>query len=209
MKQSSFFGVALVLLLLANGACSRSAEPPQAPSSSQAIQAEYLLNEGLKLAREGKHLKAEQYLLAAWDAGLPPERVVGPLVESCVTTGRLRSALFHVQRARRERPQDPSLVHLMATLHLGLGQPELAAQAVDDLGKAEPTYPEALYFLGEYHYGRKQAALARVYLQRFVELFPDAPQVPWARHLLTQLAEFEELDEPIELSSNSKSGGAQ
>jgi hypothetical protein len=66
-------------------------------------------------------LRAEQYYLAAVDAGVPDADVFPLLVETCIESGRFRSALSHVEARLLEQPDSPALLKLSSALRQTLG----------------------------------------------------------------------------------------
>jgi tetratricopeptide (TPR) repeat protein len=173
------------------------------------------LEEGERLAQQGQGLRAEEYLRAAWDAGAPAERVAPLLVELCVESGRLQSALVYVERARRETPHHPQMIQLSASLLIALGQEKRARLDVMELERLSPNYPEALYFLGEYLLEQGESARGTHYLESYLRRWPYAARVPWVRHLLMQvgpagsvtpeLSEGDGLGEPTSTSAGGAS----
>lgn len=174
----------LLSFLLISGCAEKASQaksPPSAPSQSQ-----HWLEQGRELSRLGQSVRAEQYLLAAWDAGASVDEVAPLLIEVCVKDGRLRSALFYVARVRRMQPSNTAILQLSATLHSALGQSERAEQDVAALEILEPTQPEALFFLGEYLLLHGQGDRGRRYLSEYLQRAPHGEDAPWARSLLSQ-----------------------
>ncbi len=184
MRNEIRSALLMALLTLSSGTgCASSSPEVQAPLSSEA-QVRAWLDEGKRLAKMGQSLKAEEYLIAAWDAGTTAQAVAPTLIETCVQAGRYRSALLHVQRARREEPDEPRLMQLAATLYLALGQGGRAHREVIELEAHDPDYPEGVYFLGDYLQSRGRHERARIYFERFLERWPDAENAAWVRHRL-------------------------
>lgn len=176
--------VLLLSFLLITG-CAEKVSQAQSPSSPPR-QSQHWLEQGRELSRLGQSVRAEQYLLAAWDAGASVDEVAPLLIEVCVKDGRLRSALFYVARVRRMQPSNTAVLQLSATLHSALGQSERAEQDVAALESLEPTQPEALFFLGEYLLLHGQCERGRKYLSEYLQRAPQGEDAPWARSLLSR-----------------------
>lgn len=170
------------------------------PLSSPTSQVQNWLEQGRELSRLGQSVRAEQYLLAAWDAGASVDEVAPLLIEICVRDGRIRSALIYVQRVRHARPNDSAVLQLSATLHLALGQSARAQEDVAALEILEPTRPEALFFLGEYLLLHGQVDRGRRYLSAYLERAPDGEDAPWVHSLMSQRLSRESVDAPADLA---------
>jgi predicted Zn-dependent protease len=99
-------------------------------------------------SRRGASLQAEQYLVAAWDAGLSVSEVLPSLLEVCLGAGRLQNARLHLERARREQPEDPYLPYLEARLLYALGRVFEALTEVTELTTNPEAPAEAWLFQG-------------------------------------------------------------
>jgi thioredoxin-like negative regulator of GroEL len=100
----------------------------------QSAPGESLLEKGRLFAERGQSLRAEQYFLAAREAGAAPGEVLVLLVDTCIKSGRYRSALSHVEARLLDAPFDQALRELAIALRrtLGINQPErLAEPAVE------------------------------------------------------------------------------
>lgn len=114
------FAVGLALASELAGCSGRKPAPEAAPAPN----ADQLLATGRRLARQGNSLRAEQYLLAAMDAGIQADQAFPLLVSTCIRSGRYRSALMHVESRLLEMPDDLALRELSRTLRVSLGLPE-------------------------------------------------------------------------------------
>lgn len=143
---------------------------------------EILLEKGRNYARLGQSVRAEQYLLAALRQGAEPRLVYPTLVETCVQSGRLQSALVHVQAAIALSPTDARLRQLAASLYLALGQQEQAGFEAARLAESVGSSDQTLYFLGDfYEFGKKDDRTAEAYYRKYLARLPEGSEAYWAR----------------------------
>lgn len=179
---------AILLLGISCLGCSARSQP--AVNVSPAVpSAEQWLRLGQRLAQQGNVARAEEYLLAAWAEGASPRTVLTLLLPMCISEGRLRTALEYATRARRSDPQDPRLLQISISLQLALGHTALARREMDALATLGPQYQEAIYFLGEQFYQLGQPLRAQVYLEQYLQTWPQAPDAAWVIHMLTRIAQ--------------------
>lgn len=175
-----------IALLFFCGACTAAKGPPSTAVVHE-DRGQQLLEAAEGLAQAGHSARAEQYYLAAVDAGVPWERVFPDLVELCISSGRLRSALHYVCQARKLQPEAPELLRLEASLHWALGHERLALQAAEALSQLTPLSAETWLFLAELSLEAEQSERAQDYFERFLTLAPEADEAAWARITLQRL----------------------
>jgi tetratricopeptide (TPR) repeat protein len=167
--------IALVVLLAACGHASPSGpdgEPPADPIAD--VAPDELYRRGVALAQRGDLVRAEQYLAAALDRGFPKERGVPVLLRVCVASSRLSTALGYATPYLEEHPNDWSLRHLVATIHLGLGHADDARRELERVIADAPSQAEPHYLLGVVlrdELGEIDAA--EPHFRRYLELAPD------------------------------------
>lgn len=193
LRRSSPIVVCLLLLvLIVSSACS----PTRAAVSSENRReedAQRLVVRGQRLAASGQSVRAEQYFLASIEAGAPEEVVLPELIDTCVVSGRLRSALDYVERASKLEPEDVRLQRLLATIYLSLGQVDLAAQVVEQLARQSEPSPETLLFLAEsYDRYLSQRGRAVEFYGRYLAAVPEGIAPSWVFFALRRLEESEE-----------------
>src|SRR5690606_32430108 len=110
-----------------------------------------LLSQGRFFAARGESVRAEQYFLAAVQEGVPRSEVFPELLQSCVESGRLRSALHHVEEEIRMRSEEPSLLQLAASLSWALDHKRAAFGFVSRLEQVAASRPASLLFLAEFY----------------------------------------------------------
>lgn len=149
------------LLLLAVGlsptASACSAAPPSGhvgPRHSDPLRgdtprrAEDLLRAARHFAHQGDSIRAEQYALAAMDAGALRAEVVPLLVTVCVEGSRLRAAVEYAEPYLRSHPEDVPLRFLLATVLVALARHEAARAALEEVVRLRPDHAAAHYVLG-------------------------------------------------------------
>lgn len=163
-------------------ACSSSG---RAGPARDAPQPHNLLEEGRRYASVGEHLRAEQYFTAAVGQGASWDDVIVPLVEVCVQSGRLESALGYVRRHAKRHPLDPALHHLSAALALALRKWDIARNHVQHLEQADRLPAESLLFLGDYFQDRgTEPDRARRYYAAYLRAAPQGQRAPSIRVVL-------------------------
>jgi tetratricopeptide (TPR) repeat protein len=171
----------LVLLLAGCGGSAPRPAPPGDPLRT--VAAAELYRRGIALAGAGDLVRAEQYLAASIDRGLPAERVLPALLRVCLGSSRLRAALGHAEPYLARHPGAWSLRYLVASIHLGLGSVDRARSDLEQVIADAPDQPEAYYLLGLVLRDRigDRAAAA----QRFARyLAPAGPHVTEVRAAL-------------------------
>lgn len=122
--------------------CMRPLPPRDADAAAaeRTADAGALLARGQALLRSGDSVRAEQYLTLAVRAGAPESRAIVPLVQACVGSSRLQSALEHAVPYLRRRPGAWRLRYLVAAIQLALGRTPLA---IEELARVRRDRPEA------------------------------------------------------------------
>jgi tetratricopeptide (TPR) repeat protein len=136
--------LALSALLAACAHAPLAAAPQTNPARAQ-LTAGALLDRGIALLHAGDGLRAEQYLVLAVRAGAPAARAIVPLVQACVLSSRLQSALEHALPHLRRHPEAWRLRMLVAAIQLALGRSELARRELERVQRAQPDAPAAHY----------------------------------------------------------------
>jgi tetratricopeptide (TPR) repeat protein len=115
--------------------------------SEKAISADRLFTRGTALAEQGQLVRAEQYLSLAASRGYPETRTVPILLKVCLAASRLRSALNYAEPFLARHPNDWKLRYLVASLYLGLDQPERAKLELERVLSEAPSHAPAHYLL--------------------------------------------------------------
>jgi hypothetical protein len=90
--------------------------------------------------RAGDGVRAEQYLTLAIRAGAPESHVITPLIQACVGSSRLQSALAHALPYLSRHPDAWRLRQLVAAIELALGRTE---RALAELARVTRDHPHA------------------------------------------------------------------
>jgi Flp pilus assembly protein TadD len=141
---------------------------------------------GQEQAQRGDSLRAEQYYLAAQRAGYPESKVLPSLLEVCVSSGRLRSALGYAEPYLRRHPEDFRLRHLVASIHLGLGDSARAFRELQRVLSESPSHAASHYLLAVLaSEAFADTAAARHHFQAYLKLEPHgdhaAEATAWLR----------------------------
>jgi tetratricopeptide (TPR) repeat protein len=121
----------------------------------------------------GDNLRAEQYFLAAQRAGHAEAQILPRLLEVCVSSGRLRSALGYAEPYLRRHPQDFKLRHLVASIHFGLGDAARAYGELEGVLGEAPEHAPSHYLLAVIaDEAFADQATARRYFQGYLKLEP-------------------------------------
>lgn len=177
-------------ICLSGLACSAQTSLP--PAQTAPAHAEWL-EKGRLLDASGQSVRAEQYFLAAEQAGADEEEVFSLLVDTCIESGRLGSALGYVEARLRRNPDSPLLRQLSASLHLALGHEFEAERDIRALEGLPELSASAHLFLANY-YDRTtgEADSARRHFEAYVRGVP-AEEVPlWVNAALRRLARGEQ-----------------
>ena len=140
----------LTLPLLVCGACARTpgAEMERRLEIAQREgEPARLLGQARAFARMGDYTRAEQYIDAARLSGADPDDLLPLLLEVCIKDKRYRSAVQHSEDYLRKRPSAHRVRFMLATLHVGLGQPETARRELERVLRAAPDHAAAHYML--------------------------------------------------------------
>jgi tetratricopeptide (TPR) repeat protein len=166
-----------------------AASPQPGPNQAQQYHAS-----GLRLSRQGQSVRAEQYFLASIDAGGDEDLVLGDLIETCIASGRLRSAIDYVERALRGDPKSFELLRLAVSLYVSLGQAEAADEHVQVLVAAKKLPDELLLFMGEFfEQSGQQDEQALGYYQEYLERVGHERAPAWVSYAVRRLKQREEL----------------
>lgn len=170
-----------ILVAIALAGCSgRAMTEPETAADTRSM----LMERAAASERQGEALQAEQYWLAAWEQGEDIDVLLPPLLASCIRGGRLESALRHVERASRLRPNDPAFLHLQAELLRALGRAERAFELLYSRSEQVSLLPETVFLLGTLESSRGDEEAARELWMKYLELAPDGPRARQAQALL-------------------------
>lgn len=157
-------------------------------------EAEQLHASGMRLSRMGQSVRAEQYFLASIDAGADEGLVLGDLIETCIASGRLRSAIDYVERALRGDPKSFELRRLAVSLYVSLGQTEAADEHVQVLVAVKKLPEELLLFMGEFfEQSGQQDQQALGYYQEYLGRVGLKGAPAWVSYSVQRLKQREEL----------------
>ncbi len=149
------------------------------------VEGQELYDAGMRLARTGDLLRAEQYVKGAMERGFPVERALPSLLKICVAASRLNAALRYAEPHLRDHPEDYRLRTLVASIHLGLGNVDDAETHLREVIEHAPSDPPAYYLLGMLHREEHDdPAAGDAYLRRYLELSPNGVHAAEVRNML-------------------------
>lgn len=149
------------------------------------VEGQQLYDTGIRLARTGDLLRAEQYVNAAMERGFPEERALPSLLKICVAANRLNAALQYAEPHLRDHPENFRLRTLVASIHLGLGHVQDAETHLTEVIEVAPTNAPAYYLMGMLHREQHDDPIAsEPYLQRYLELAPNGAHAAEVRNML-------------------------
>jgi tetratricopeptide (TPR) repeat protein len=186
-----YLSVALVAMLLACGPKMPATAP--APEQTQGRD-EWLFQQGLLAAERGDGVRAEQYLSLARDRGYPAERVLPALLKVCLASSRLRAALDYAEPYLRQHPEQDALRFLVANIHAGLGQSELALAELERLLQNNAAFDQAYFLRGTLLFDRDGGGAIEA-LRAYLDLAPRGVHAAEARSRLSELLQRDALSQ--------------
>lgn len=118
-------------------------------------------------------MRAEQYLAAALREGHDWREALPPLLRVCLTGSRLRAGLNYASPYLRSHPDELWLRYLVATVHLGLGQPLRAREHLQAIRGKAPYEARTEYLLGQTEWeGLGDGSAAAAHFHEYLRLEP-------------------------------------
>ncbi len=140
---------ACLWLCLACSGCGSAAA--QAQKDRLAVQrelgADVLLARGDAAASAGDTTRAEQYFVAALEAGADEKRLTERLLVNSVSDQRYPVAAEYAQRYLHHHPGDPEIGYAAASLYLALGDFQRARRLLESVVLARPHWPNPHFAL--------------------------------------------------------------
>jgi Tfp pilus assembly protein PilF len=100
-----------------------------------------LLQRGLAFAQLGDMTRAEQYLVAAIDAGAPAAIVLPKLLMVCIASSHYRAGIEYAAPELQRDPENASLRFVVAELEALTGDASAARSDLDKVTEAQPSEP--------------------------------------------------------------------
>ncbi|HEY5960354.1 MAG TPA: tetratricopeptide repeat protein, partial [Polyangiaceae bacterium] len=141
-----------------------------------------LMEKAEEYAAVGDHMRAEQYFSAALSRGAGEQRVLPLLVRECIADERYRSATQYLEEYLRRHPTQHNARFLLASLHLSLGQAEVAKRELMIVLRALPQHADAHYALATLLRDHSaNYAGADAHFREYLALRPDGSHAEEAR----------------------------
>ena len=163
------------------------------------VEGQTLYERGIRLARTGDLLRAEQYVNAAMEKGFPRDRALPALLRICIAASRYNDALRYAEPYLREHPNRYELRTLVASIHLALGNVVQAQDHLETAIAGAPTEAPAYYLIGmllrEEH---EDQVSADPYLRKYLELAPNGTHAAEVRALIGRRQPIQRLETLID-----------
>lgn len=174
--------IVIAVAIAGCGARSSPAAQEALPDPLDTVSGEELFTRATALAEAEDYIRAEQYFLAAQDRGVSEDRVIRPLVATCVRSSRLSAALRYAEPYLERHPTVWPLRLLVATILVGLSEPQAARVHLVRIVEDEPSQAVPVYMLAVLHRDSLgDAAGATAWFSRYLELAPDGEHADEAR----------------------------
>lgn len=98
-----------------------------------------LLARGLGFAQVGDLTRAEQYLVAALDAGAPTDAVLPKLLVVCIANAHYRAGIEYAAPELQRNPENAPLRFVVAELQSLIGDTDGAKASLDEVTKERPS----------------------------------------------------------------------
>jgi tetratricopeptide (TPR) repeat protein len=185
----------LALLLMVGFALLGCAGAPTPPpkgakdASDAGLTPTQLLEVGANFAQTGDLVRAEQYLVAALEAGAPTRQALPILLRICVESRRYRVALEHAEGALGSDPGNSRLRFLTGSLYAATGDVPRAREHLTRAARELPRDPKVQFSLGVFSRDVEQSpAEADAYFRAYLRLEPEGAHAAEAKNaLLTRL----------------------
>ncbi len=183
--------IALALWLGAAGCASRAAQQGPTTDPMASVTAQQLYDTGLAAARAGDLVRAEQYLVASMQRGMPEGRALRQLINVCVQASRFRAAVAYARPYLERHPHDWALRYLVGTILEGLDEHQAARREIEAVLADNARHAEAHYLLANMLRERFNDPVgADVHYRQYLELAPEGAHAEEARAgMLRQVAQ--------------------
>lgn len=162
------------------------------------------LEVGKSFARQGQSVRAEQYYLAALALGADERDVFFLVVDTCIQSGRLGSAMRYVDERLRADPENPEILQLAASLREALGHTRQAWGYVVRLERIDRPSPQQLLYLAEFY--ERQGDAPEKSLRLYVgyrDAVPVDEREPWVDAAVRRLKREIDQSKAANLTENS------
>ncbi len=177
--------LAFALVALASCGPGCAAHTPQQGATTDPmanVTGQQLYDTGLSAARAGDLVRAEQYLVASMQRGMPEQRALRQLVSVCVQASRFRAAVSYARPYLERHPHDWALRYLMGTILEGLDEHQAARRELESVIADNARHAEAHYLLATLLRERfNDPVSADVHYRQYLEIEPQGTHAEEAR----------------------------
>lgn len=183
--------VFVALFAGASGCAARAAQQGATTDPMANVTAQQLYDTGLAAAQAGDLVRAEQYLVASMQRGMPEARGLRQLVSVCVQASRFRAAVAYARPYLERHPHDWALRYLIGTILEGLDEHQAARRELETVLADNVRHAEAHYLLATLLRERfNDPVSADVHYRQYLELAPEGTHAEEARAgMLRQVAQ--------------------
>jgi len=183
--------IALIITASSLAACGPAPLPPPTPPPADPVQevsAESLFAQGVQHARTGDLVRAEQYLASSIQRGYPERDALRALLHVCIRSSRLRAALDYAGPYLARNPQDWPLRFLLASVHIGLDEGQIAFEHLERVVEEAPDEPEPHYLFAVVLRDEVgDIARSTNHFERYLSLAPQGERARAARESLSRM----------------------
>ncbi|MFO0649849.1 MAG: tetratricopeptide repeat protein [Polyangiales bacterium] len=174
---------ALVALASYGSGCAAHAQASGPTTDPMAnVTGQQLYDTGLAAARAGDLVRAEQYLVASMQRGMPERTALRQLVSVCVQASRFRAAVSYARPYLERHPHDWALRYLLGTILEGLDEHQAARRELEAVIADNARHAEAHYLLAMLLRERfNDPVSADVHYRQYLEIEPQGTHAEEAR----------------------------
>jgi len=146
-RAARVIALAVGIAWLASSGCGASQTRDARELPSRVSDPDALYRFAVNLAGRGDLVRAEQYALLAVENGLSPRRSLLLLLNVCLRSSRVTSALAHAEPVLRSFPDDHRLRYVVASIYAALNRRDDAVRELAVVVRANPTHAQAVALL--------------------------------------------------------------
>jgi tetratricopeptide (TPR) repeat protein len=155
------------------------------------VSSQQLFDTGVTLVRAGDLVRAEQYLVASIQRGMPETQVLPVLMSTCVQASRYRAAVSHATPYLERHPHDWRLRYLLGTILSAIDEHQAARRQFEAVIHDNTRHAGAHFDLAMLLRSRfNDPVSADTHFRQYLALEPEGPHADEARQgLLRQVAQ--------------------
>ncbi len=172
----------LLTIVVVTSACGASVKRGEMPSEPLAeVSANELYRTGLAYSARQNFVRAEQYFIAAIAKGMSEHKVIPKIMQSCVLSNRLESAVVHGEGYISKFPSAMPMRLLLASIYLETENYGAARGHLLLIRESDPDMAEAAFLLGRAELAIGAKKRARRQFAAYLQKQPNGEGAPFAR----------------------------